>query len=50
MLESGKTNLRRVTYLVMDDATRMLDMEMRETVSSDAVNVEWNYSKWTSGL
>lgn len=26
MLESRKTNLRRVTYLVMDEADRMLDM------------------------
>ena len=26
MLESGVTNLRRVTYLVMDEADRMLDM------------------------
>lgn len=26
MLESGKTNLRRITYLVMDEADRMLDM------------------------
>ncbi|EGE03831.1 ATP-dependent RNA helicase DBP2 [Trichophyton equinum CBS 127.97] len=26
MLESGRTNLRRVTYLVLDEADRMLDM------------------------
>ena len=26
MLEAGKTNLQRVTYLVMDEADRMLDM------------------------
>ncbi len=26
MLESNKTNLRRITYLVMDEADRMLDM------------------------
>ena len=25
-LESGDTNLRRVTYLVLDEADRMLDM------------------------
>lgn len=37
MLESGKTNLRRVTYLVMDEADRMLDMgfepQIRKIVS-----------------
>ncbi|PWN47591.1 RNA helicase [Violaceomyces palustris] len=37
MLEAGKTNLRRVTYLVMDEADRMLDMgfepQIRKIVS-----------------
>ena len=37
MLESSKTNLRRVTYLVMDEADRMLDMgfepQIRKIVS-----------------
>ncbi|EKM57897.1 uncharacterized protein PHACADRAFT_251816 [Phanerochaete carnosa HHB-10118-sp] len=37
MLESGKTNLRRITYLVMDEADRMLDMgfepQIRKIVS-----------------
>ena len=37
MLESTKTNLRRVTYLVMDEADRMLDMgfepQIRKIVS-----------------
>ena len=37
MLETHKTNLRRVTYLVMDEADRMLDMgfepQIRKIVS-----------------
>lgn len=37
MIESGKTNLKRVTYLVMDEADRMLDMgfepQIRKIVS-----------------
>ena len=37
MLESQKTNLRRITYLVMDEADRMLDMgfepQIRKIVS-----------------
>jgi len=36
-LESGKTNLRRVTYLVLDEADRMLDMgfekQMKQIIS-----------------
>jgi ATP-dependent RNA helicase DDX5/DBP2 len=37
MLESGKTNLKRITYLVLDEADRMLDMgfepQIRKIVS-----------------
>lgn len=37
MIESGRTNLKRVTYLVMDEADRMLDMgfepQIRKIVS-----------------
>ena len=37
MLETNKTNLRRITYLVMDEADRMLDMgfepQIRKIVS-----------------
>jgi ATP-dependent RNA helicase DDX5/DBP2 len=37
MLETQKTNLRRITYLVMDEADRMLDMgfepQIRKIVS-----------------
>ena len=34
-LESGKTNLRRVTYLVLDEADRMLDMGFEPQVSAE---------------
>jgi len=48
MLESNHTNLQRVTYLVLDEADRMLDMgfdpQLRKIVSQvalfyDVVNI-----------
>lgn len=43
-LEAGKTNLRRCTYLVLDEADRMLDMgfepQIRKIVDQIRVSVK----------
>ena len=43
LLEAGKTNLRRCTYLVLDEADRMLDMgfepQIRKIVEQVRVGV-----------
>ena len=52
-LESGKTNLRRCTYLVLDEADRMLDMgfepQIRKIVEQVRVSSKqnfWNTFTW----
>lgn len=56
-LESGKTNLRRCTYLVLDEADRMLDMgfepqirkiveQIRVGCSADCTTVTLIHQRW----
>lgn len=47
-LEAGKTNLRRCTYLVLDEADRMLDMgfepQIRKIVEQIRVSIDGHIS------
>lgn len=49
-LEAGKTNLRRCTYLVLDEADRMLDMgfepQIRKIVDQIRVSVNGSCIYW----
>ena len=47
-LESGKTNLRRTTYLVLDEADRMLDMGFEPQIRKILEQVRVSYYFCTS--
>jgi superfamily II DNA/RNA helicase len=45
-LETGKTNLRRTTYLVLDEADRMLDMGFEPQIRKIVEQVRVRYFSW----
>jgi len=47
LLEAGKTNLRRTTYLVLDEADRMLDMGFEPQIRKIVEQVRVSYFRFT---
>ena len=50
LLEAGKTNLRRTTYLVLDEADRMLDMGFEPQIRKIVEQVRVSNFRFFSGL
>jgi len=49
-LEAGKTNLRRCTYLVLDEADRMLDMGFEPQIRKIIEQIRVSYLKSISNI
>ena len=49
-LEAGKTNLRRCTYLVLDEADRMLDMGFEPQIRKIIEQIRVSYLKSLSKI
>lgn len=47
-LEAGKTNLRRCTYLVLDEADRMLDMGFEPQIRKIVDQIRVKLIHWCS--